>query len=302
MNKQILYNLISNPNELNESTLKGIRELVDEHPYFQVARLLLLKNLYRADNMKFESELKRSALYLSDRKRLFELIHDLYPQQVQKSTEKVEEVNKEQKQEKSSSIAVTGNVESVSNYFNIEEVNETLQGGAVEFTFHSGEKNTSVTESDSIPDDQLFDYEKAGNAGNHLNEYGYQPALDGNRSFFEWLSVVDNQSLPGPSEDKKSKSAGKNKTSEIIDKFLNNLQTDIKPDRNEGTFKQKEIKEQDLFESDELMTETLANIYVKQGHYSRALNIFKKMSLKYPEKSVYFAQQIEKLEKLISNQ
>jgi len=300
MNKQQLYNLISNPHELNESTLKGIQELIDEHPYFQVARLLLLKNLYLTDNIKFESELKRSALYLSDRTRLFELIHDRYPLPVPKKTEETKEENKEQKQEKTSSIAVTGSVESVSNYFNVDDVNETLQGGAVEFTFHPDKKN--VSEQEPIPDDQLFEYEKAGNAGYLLNDYGFQAGLDQDHSFFEWLSVVDSHSAAHPSDAKKKEPAAKNKTGEIIDKFLSNLQNESKPVVKEGGVNQKEIKEEDSFDSDDLMTETLANIYVKQGHYERAINIFKKMSLKYPEKSVYFAQQIEKLEKLRSNQ
>ena len=49
-----------------------------------------------------------------------------------------------------------------------------------------------------------------------------------------------------------------------------------------------------------MFTETLARIYVKQGYYSKALFIYKKLSLKFPEKSTYFAGQIEKIEKRIN--
>jgi len=45
----------------------------------------------------------------------------------------------------------------------------------------------------------------------------------------------------------------------------------------------------------------LAKIYLKQKRYDRALEIFKSLSLKYPEKNVYFADQIRFLEKLILN-
>jgi hypothetical protein len=46
-------------------------------------------------------------------------------------------------------------------------------------------------------------------------------------------------------------------------------------------------------EIDEYITETLSRIYLKQGHYQKAIDSFSRLSLKFPEKSVYFAQQIE---------
>ena len=54
-------------------------------------------------------------------------------------------------------------------------------------------------------------------------------------------------------------------------------------------------------EDDSCFTETLAKIYVKQHRYSKALEIIKKLSLNYPKKNAYFADQIRFLEKLIIN-
>ncbi len=55
-------------------------------------------------------------------------------------------------------------------------------------------------------------------------------------------------------------------------------------------------------EEESYFTETLAKIYTKQGRYAKALEIIRKLSLKYPKKNAYFADQIRFLEKLIINE
>jgi hypothetical protein len=51
-------------------------------------------------------------------------------------------------------------------------------------------------------------------------------------------------------------------------------------------------------ENDSLMTETLAHVYVEQKKYEKAITAFTILSLKYPEKSSFFALQIEAIKKL----
>lgn len=51
-----------------------------------------------------------------------------------------------------------------------------------------------------------------------------------------------------------------------------------------------------------VLTETMARIYIKQGKYDKAIEIIQRISLKYPKKNRYFADQIRFLEKLIINQ
>lgn len=52
----------------------------------------------------------------------------------------------------------------------------------------------------------------------------------------------------------------------------------------------------------EFLTETLAKIYIKQKKYEQALTIIKRLSLNFPKKSIYFADQIRFLEFLIMNE
>jgi len=53
---------------------------------------------------------------------------------------------------------------------------------------------------------------------------------------------------------------------------------------------------------DSLLSESLAKIFIKQGRYERAYEIISNLSLNYPKKSIYFADQLRFLQKLIKNQ
>ena len=88
----------------------------------------------------------------------------------------------------------------------------------------------------------------------------------------------------------------------LIDNFLNSNHASIRrtqgEEDNTDSGNRIEIIEKSDAENEELITETLAGIYFQQKNYEKALSAFKKLSLKYPEKSIYFATQIEEIEKL----
>ena len=70
----VLGTLISHPELLNRDTLYELRNIVARYPYFQAARLVMLNNLYLLHDPDFGNELRRSVLYVSDRRALCRLI------------------------------------------------------------------------------------------------------------------------------------------------------------------------------------------------------------------------------------
>ena len=73
MNQQI-NELVKHPEQLNKDTLYGLREIVAQYPYYQAARLLFLKNLFLLHDPSFGEELRRAAIYMPDRKALFDMV------------------------------------------------------------------------------------------------------------------------------------------------------------------------------------------------------------------------------------
>ncbi len=69
-----LVRLINHPELLDRDTLFELRSLLALHPYYQTARLLMLQNLYLLHDPSFDSELRRAALYITDRKVLFNMV------------------------------------------------------------------------------------------------------------------------------------------------------------------------------------------------------------------------------------
>ncbi len=66
--------LIMDPELLDPETLYDLCSLLALYPYYQTARLLLLQNLYLLHNPSFDEELRRAALYITDRKVIFNLV------------------------------------------------------------------------------------------------------------------------------------------------------------------------------------------------------------------------------------
>ena len=108
-------------------------------------------------------------------------------------------------------------------------------------------------------------------------------------NFIDWINHIESNKLNN------NKSESVDKKIDLIETFINRPKKIEKEDLDKG---QDDISIKTITLENELMTETLAKIYLKQKKYKKAINAFKILSLKYPEKNAFFANQIKKIKKL----
>lgn len=79
----------------------------------------------------------------------------------------------------------------------------------------------------------------------------------------------------------------------ILDKFIRENPSIARP--KSEFYSPVNMAKQSAEESEEIVSETLANIYTKQGLYKKAVQMYEKLGLHYPEKFTYFASLIEQI-------
>ena len=219
-----LKELILHPEKMNKETLYELRSLTALHPYYQTARLLMLQNLYLLHDSSFNDELRRAALFITDRTRLFDLVE--------------------------------------APHYRLQPEQPTIQPPTP-----SREKRHETRRKPT--------------------------ATDATIDYAAYLLEADNTTQD---DDSQVPMRGQN----LIDKFINDeggkIQLQEAPE-----FTPPSTEENTKVADEGYFTATLARIYVKQGRYSKALEIIKRLNLNYPKKSAYFADQIRFLEKLIIN-
>ena len=106
-------------------------------------------------------------------------------------------------------------------------------------------------------------------------------------SFLDWISIV---------QTKKIVRSKKQNSDEIINIFLEK-KPKIKNNK-QRFFNASENAKKSIVENNDIITETLAKVYTKQEHFEKAILAYQKLSLKYPQKSSYFADQIKVIKKI----
>lgn len=106
-------------------------------------------------------------------------------------------------------------------------------------------------------------------------------------SFLDWISIV---------QTKKIVRSKKQNSDEIINIFLEK-KPKIKNNK-QRFFNASENAKKSIVENNDIITETLAKVYAKQEHFEKAILAYQKLSLKYPQKSSYFADQIKVIKKI----
>ena len=260
MIQQQLYQWIKHPECLNRETLFELRTLLARYPYFQTARLLYLKNLYLLHDITFGEELRRAALYVTDRRMLFLLVEG--EKYALKDLKKANPTGENPSLDRTLSL--------------IDAFLATLPE----------EQEKEIL----LPVEPVIDYSTYLMQDAPQDEPADAPKLKGQ----DWIDSFLEKSATEPLLSQPSAVVESEEKPLVVEE---EKQTPV-VEENEA---EEEEAPAEILDDESYFTETLAKIYVKQQRYSKALEIIRRLNLKYPKKNAYFADQIRFLEKLIIN-
>ena len=287
MTKQEIQSYLLNPGKIDGDVVFELQDLITRYPYSSSLRMLRSKGLQLMDDVSFEQDLKKTAVYAGDRNVLYKLMKEAKKFEEDAPVEIIEKPTELTESAESDSILDT-------------KIDEESFSKEIEAEAHSGQYTIEV--SDEIPkleeliktgseDEKEFEIEEEA-----INEsFDSQPEIS---TKSEPASLVD--FVTAASEEKMPSQDAKKYSDKDADKKLKDFVT-TKEKALKGSkpiFSAQKMARMSLMEDENLVTETLAKVFAKQGNYKKAVKAYKKLSLKYPEKSIYFAAQIEKIREL----
>ncbi len=341
MNREEFLKYLESPGQLDKRSILEMHELLNEFPYFQTAHLMLLRNLYVLGNIKFDSQLKKSAAFIGNRSVLYYLLQrpgitveegagesKSYQKTEEPVTEKLKDKVPEKKEPEVSITMETGEKmkpeqadkqgkEALADVIlkRIEEIKKEKEDAQEKKTSAGAlpiagkilnefaeKKKPEKREESQAKDSKVNQILEIGNENEIIEDiYGEKEQLDADELKImagdDELLELEEENIQENSRDTADEKA---KNDELINKFIINSPHILpqKPDVSDK--EQTDISESSGRENEGFITETLAKIYINQGYYSKAIFAYEKLSLKFPEKSSYFATQIEKIKKLIN--
>lgn len=296
MNTEKLLNFIKYPHTLNHESLDEIQRLAQLFPYSQNVQLLYLFNLSNNQDIRFSEQLHKSATYVPDRGLLKKQIEALKEPFIAKP--KDFELPKEIPVEKPIDIK-TVPTESVSE-------TETQKEERIKQKETSDDVEELIVVPSS-PDQEKLIYTKVSEAEpsedlvSERNKIRSKAALL--QRVKDRLAEID-ESQGGnkqTAQDEKDHQESENNAPlqakmDLINRFISVEPSISRPEKT-AFFDPDVAAQESIFEDGAFVTETLAKIYCDQGNYIKAIEIYQILSLNNPEKSSYFAAQIQELEK-----
>ncbi len=341
MEKEELFRYMETPGELGELSLKELQLLEKEYPYFQTVRLLVLRNTYLLDRDNWQKKIEESGPFINNSRLLYELSFPLEVPQAHEGsrltpgedaalTQWPEEVAVDRAEHElhvadvESPEVDSGRGESADRHLKTSENGKAdipvpvgyearpevdapdtdgLTVGhenlaAVPPVKRSLQENIAGMLDRQLESTDLLDLEEADffpEVGLDIEKvYGTE---DQNRSIEAQDVIFELEEGTSGNEPFPSEKPGSANDS-LIEKFIAENPS-IGP--LSADFPHVDISEESVREHEGLFTETLARIYIKQGYYSKAIFAYEKLILKYPEKRLYFAAQINEIKKLSTN-
>lgn len=298
MTPEDLIRYINNPNHPQGATTTELWQLVKEYPYFQVARLMLARKLHDSNHEAFPLALRLAAAYAGDRSLLKKFIDNTLDTTLSPSEMKEEAGNQPIKTipsteytEHNISKAQTLN-QQVETFIQTEE--QTTASELIEI------ENQSTAESTILETKEELEIKAEPTVQNmfydHLRKRLLEVPID---ETLDECIEPDNKKLEISNSkqevEKITETKKHNQQQDLIDKFIRE-EPRISTPRKEF-FNPEDIAKQSTLLPDDIVTETLANIYEQQGHFSTAIKIYERLVLLFPEKSRYFAGRIEEIQK-----
>ena len=309
MLKEEFIQTVKNPQVLNENHVHALESIVIQYPFFETAHLLYVKGLQKQNSLSFSKQLRKTAIIANSRIVLHELLH-----KKEITIEKVLE-------SKDLTNRVTEETKPVINYSH--KIDETLPEVEIILTESAIIKPIEII---SKTENQVFDIDKLNKTIEQEISRGiiqsYVEAdiiktpelnkIENNEqiSFTDWLHKIKKEShtiqkteipiteITSKNTLLKSKSEEKpsffTKNKQLIDKIIESDPGKLKIG-NTKFFTPNIDAKQSLLENEHLVTETLAKIYALQGNLNKAIRAYEILSLKFPQKSVYFASLIQNL-------
>jgi tetratricopeptide (TPR) repeat protein len=275
MNTNDYINLLNNSKAINDKQTLILETIVNEFPFYQSARALYLKGLYNQESFRYNYELKKTAAHTTDRSVLFDFITSadfkIFQQEV---------YDKYQAEIQSIIVSDFEYVEEENRPVGINSISKTTTSTETYFVSEQQETNKEVEAALEIGKPFQFD----------INE---------THSFSEWLQLAKIAPIVREETEKQMNvSSELEKKFDLIEKFIE-LNPKI-PQAKDTTAVPINIAKSNETPSS-IMTETLAQIYLEQKKYTKAIQAYEILILKYPEKSSFFADRIKNIKILQQN-